>query len=227
MPSKFSWNGLITSISRIISEVPVAETHGEKSIREKMHDDEIQAAIIVLAADVIRCNRNFTGDTEKFIENFLIAHFGATGVKQRMKSIQAHLDTGTEPFTKMSCAELKMLTTHDSHLSIINFLFGVATVDDLVNAKEIKTIQRIAAYLGISDHDFKELKREALQSNSPYAVLEIEEDASVEQVKAAYRKMTLKYHPDKRAKNVSEQDANIKFREIQRAFDVIKKMQQS
>jgi DnaJ like chaperone protein len=225
MTAKFSWNGLFTSISRIISEEQITETRKEKTAREKVHDDEIQLAILVLAADVIRCNRNFNGDTEKYIEEFLILHFGQHGVKHRLKTIQAHLDTGTEPFTRMACRELKLMTTHDSHLSIIGFLLGVAASDDFVNEKELKSIHKIARYLEISERDFKELKYAVLRANSPYAVLEIGENATAEQVKSAYRKMTLKYHPDKRVKSVSEADANIKFRAIQRAFEMIKKAQ--
>jgi DnaJ like chaperone protein len=223
MALKFSLNGLFASISKIISEDVTVENKRGKSAIEKAHDDEIQKAILVLASDVIRCNRNLTSETEKFIEQFLILHFGPQGVKQRMKTIQAHLDTGTEPFTRMACQELKLLTTHDSHLSIVGFLLGVAASDDFVNEKELKSIHKISKYLEISERDFKELKYEILRTNSPYAVLEIEMDATIEQVKSAYRKMTLKYHPDKRPKHISEEDANIKFREIQRAFDMINK----
>ena len=41
--------------------------------------------------------------------------------------------------------------------------------------------------------------------------------------KVAYRKMVLKFHPDKREDDVSEEEASLKFREIKRAFETIKK----
>jgi DnaJ family protein C protein 9 len=52
--------------------------------------------------------------------------------------------------------------------------------------------------------------------------LGIEEEATLEQVKAAYRKMVLKFHPDKRGADVSTEEANVKFLQVQRAFGIIK-----
>jgi DnaJ like chaperone protein len=129
---------------------------------------------------------------------------------------------GTEPLLKIACKELKMLTTHDSRLSILQFLFGVADADDFINPKELRCLNRIATYLGISDKDFKELKLAFISENNPYKILGIEEEATLEQVKAAYRKMVLKFHPDKRGADVSTEEANVKFLQVQRAFGIIK-----
>ena len=224
MANRFSFNNLIDSISKMISEEGVVEKKQKKTPTQKAHDDEIQNAILVLAADVIRCNRNYTAETEKFIYDFLVKQFGAVGVKHKISSIAEHLDVGTEPLTKISCKELKMLTTHDSRMTIIEFLFGVAVADDFVNAKETRCIHRIATYLGISDKDFKELREHFISENNPFKILGIEEGASFEQVRVAYRKMVLKFHPDKRKSHITETEASLKFREIQRAFETIKNL---
>ena len=52
-----------------------------------------------------------------------------------------------------------------------------------------------------------------------YEVLGIEEDAEDNQIKKAYRKLALKYHPDKNQGN--EEEASKKFREVQSAYDVL------
>ena len=218
---KFSFTNLIDSISKLISEEQVIERH-HRDPQQAAHEIEIQNAILVLASEVIKCNRNYTGSTEDFIIQFFTKQFGAKGAKQRIKSVTDHLEMGTEPLLKISCKELKMLTTHDSRVSIVEFLFGVADADDFINAKELRCLNRIATYLGISDKDFKEMKQNFLARSSPYALLGIEEDATTEEVKIAYRKMVLKYHPDKREAHVSEEEANVKFRAVQRAFEIIK-----
>jgi DnaJ like chaperone protein len=223
MASKFSVNNLLNSFSKLLSDNEPVHKKAKKSPQQKVHDDEIQNAIIVLASAVIRCNRNNTEATETFIREFLITHFGSTGVKQKMEAINGHMDTGTEPLIKIACKELKMLATHGSHHTIITFLFGVAAVDDFINAKETRAIHRIAGYLGISDDDFRELKHHFTSDNNPFKVLGIDEDATPAQIRTAYRKMVLKYHPDKREAHVSEKEANLKFREIKRAYEVIKK----
>ncbi len=219
--AKFSFNKLVNSISKLISDEQVIEKP-RKDPQQAAHEIEIQNAILILAAEVIRCNRNYTSSTEDFIVQFFEKQFGGQGARQRISSITGHLDMGTEPLLKIACKELKMLTTHDSRLSITEFLFGVADADDFVNPKEIRCLNRIATYLGISDKDFKELKQSYIRENNPYKILGIEEEATLEEVKAAYRKMVLKFHPDKRAAHISTEEANTKFLQVQRAFGLIK-----
>src|ERR1035438_8157588 len=153
--AKFSFNNLVNSISKLISEEQVIEKR--KDPQQAAHEIEIQNAILLLAAEVIRCNRNYTSGTEDFIVQFFVKQFGEREAKQRISSVSGHLDMGTEPLLKIACKELKMLTTHDSRLSILQFLFGVADADDFINPKELRCLNRIATYLGISDKDFKEL----------------------------------------------------------------------
>ncbi len=221
MATKFSFSKLLNSVSKFISE---EEVSGKRlSPQQKAHQQEIENSLLVLAAEVIRCDKNLNESTEKFIHRFMEKQFGATGAKHRIKSISSHLEIGTEPYTKIACKELKMLTTHDSRVSMVNFLFGVAAADDFVNAKELRCVQRIAGYLGISEKDFKQIKHVALAGNNPYYALGIEDNATLEEAKIAYRKMVLKFHPDKREDDVSEEEASLKFREIKRAFELIKK----
>ncbi len=223
--AKFSFNSFIGSVSKLISEGDVVEKG--PTAQQKAHQQEIENSILVLVADVIRCDRNFSNDTEVFVHDFMAKQFGHTNKAHRSTTVTNHIEVGTEPFTKIACKELKMLTTHDSRLSILKFLFGVAAADDFVNPKELRILTRIAGYLGISDSDLKQVKRAALSSNNPYYTLELEDGATYEEVKAAYRKMVLKYHPDKREDGVTEEDANLKFREIKRAFELIKQQQKN
>jgi len=51
----------------------------------------------------------------------------------------------------------------------------------------------------------------------PYKVLEINNDASIDQVKEAYRKLALKYHP----KNNTSPDAEARFAEVSKAYEAI------
>ena len=52
-----------------------------------------------------------------------------------------------------------------------------------------------------------------------YETLECERGASVEVLKSAYRKLAMKWHPDK---NPGDHSAEIKFKEINEAYDVLK-----
>lgn len=57
----------------------------------------------------------------------------------------------------------------------------------------------------------------------PYSVLGVSRDASDEEVKKAYRRLSRKYHPDANINNPNKDQAEEKFKEIQQAYDQIMK----
>ncbi|KAG6748413.1 hypothetical protein POTOM_048334 [Populus tomentosa] len=58
----------------------------------------------------------------------------------------------------------------------------------------------------------------AVAGKSYYEVLQVPKGASDEQIKRAYRKLALKYHPDK---NQGNEEANLRFAEINNAYEVL------
>ena len=64
-----------------------------------------------------------------------------------------------------------------------------------------------------------------MEGLSHYAVLEVTEAASAEQIKAAYRRLAREYHPDSLPPDVRDRriakDAEERFKQIQAAYDVL------
>ncbi|MEA4923216.1 MAG: DnaJ domain-containing protein [Eubacteriaceae bacterium] len=58
---------------------------------------------------------------------------------------------------------------------------------------------------------------------NPYEILEINEGASEEEIKAAYKKMVKKYHPDRYQNNPLADLAEEKLREVNEAYDYLMK----
>lgn len=57
--------------------------------------------------------------------------------------------------------------------------------------------------------------------NNPYSVLGVSENASDDEIKKAYRKLSRKYHPDANINNPDRAAAEEKFKEVQQAYQQI------
>lgn len=55
----------------------------------------------------------------------------------------------------------------------------------------------------------------------PYSVLGVSRDASMDEIKKAYRSLSRKYHPDANINNPNKEQAEEKFKQVQQAYDQI------
>ena len=55
----------------------------------------------------------------------------------------------------------------------------------------------------------------------PYSILGIDRDATEEEIKKAYRRLSRKYHPDANINNPHKDEAEAKFKEVQQAYKQI------
>jgi DnaJ like chaperone protein len=128
--------------------------------------------------------------------------------------------------TPQICTQMRQNLTHASRLQLIHFLFGIANADGVVVEVEINAIKTIAGYLNVNPHDFESIKAMFYNSSDvAYRILEIEQTASNDEVKLAFRKMAKKYHPDK-LQHLGEEHikgAEEKFKQVSKAYEQIQK----
>ena len=109
-------------------------------------------------------------------------------------------------------------------MQLIHFLFGIAKSDGVVNEAEVNTIKTIAGYFYVNQYDFESIKAMFYDSSeSAYLILGIEKTVTNDEVKAAYRKMAKKYHPDKLQHLGDEhvKGAEEKFKQVQKAYEQV------
>jgi DnaJ like chaperone protein len=122
--------------------------------------------------------------------------------------------------------QIKGRMDYPSRLQLIHLIFGIAQADGAVNDYELALIEQIAYDLGLSRADILSVKNMYFRSADwAYNVLEIDTNASNEEIKKAYRQLALKNHPDKVAYLGDEirKKAQEKFQKISEAYEAIKK----
>ena len=84
----------------------------------------------------------------------------------------------------------------------------------------------MAGAMGVASSDFLSIKNMFIpETDSSYKILEIEPASTNEDVKKAYRRMAMKYHPDK-VSHLGEEfrkTADEKFKKVNEAYEKIKK----
>ena len=102
----------------------------------------------------------------------------------------------------------------------------IANADGTFSKEEKDVLEAIASAIRLTSSDASSVIAMFYKdTNSAYAVLELSPSASDDDVKRAYRRMAMKYHPDKVSTlgpDVQRAAAD-KFRQVQEAYETIKR----
>jgi DnaJ like chaperone protein len=115
---------------------------------------------------------------------------------------------------------------YPSRLQMLHFLFGIALSDGSLESAEIRVIEEIAGFMGVTSADFTSIRAMFVKDiNSAYDILEVTPEATNEEVKKAYRRLAIEYHPDKVAHLGEDirKSATEKFQKLSAAYEEIKK----
>lgn len=186
-------------------------------------------SLLALSSYIIRADGRVMHSEMEMVRRFLRANFGEAAVAQG-EDIMLHLfdqqkQIGMPRFRALimqSCAQIAANMDYAQRLQLLNFLVQIAQADGIVVTEEVNALHDMASYLGISSNDLDSMLNLSNGCNNldaAYKVLGIESTATDDEVKAAYRKMALKHHPD-RVATLGEDvrlAAEKKFQEINEA----------
>lgn len=123
-----------------------------------------------------------------------------------------------------SCQTIRHTMNPETCLQLLAFLAEITKADGNVSPDEVDALRKIARALGLSPSAVDQLLSLGGQSlEESYKVLGITPDATDDEVRKAYRKMALQYHPDRVATlgDDIKASATKKFQEINDAKDRI------
>jgi DnaJ like chaperone protein len=185
---------------------------------------DFSASLLVLAAAVMKADGAVLKSELDYVKKFFIKNFGIEHTQEQMLVFRELLKQDIP--VREVCLQIRQNMEHAARLQLVHFLFGVSSADGAVHQKEVDVIAEIAGYLGVTEADFNSLKAMFFKdAESDYKILEIEKSATDEEVKKAYRKMAVKFHPDKVSHlgDDIQKDAKEKFQKVLAAYENIKK----
>lgn len=189
-------------------------------------EGDFKVSLLVLMAVVMKADGKVKRSELNVVKRFLTSNFGDEDALEALQVFKKILDSDIDEVAVAQ--QINMHMNHPAKLELIRLLFDIAYADGEVHPNELAVIQRIAVILHISRIEFDALKALYIKNedvNWAYKALEIESNATNDEIKKAYRKMAMKYHPD-RVASLGEDvknSATKKFQGINEAYEHLKK----
>jgi DnaJ like chaperone protein len=181
-------------------------------------------SLLVLVAAVMKADGKVVRSELDYVKQFFIRQFGQESAKQALLMLKDILKQDIP--VRDVCLQIKGNMDYSSRLQLLHLLFNISLADTLIHKSEIEIIEKISNYLGVASSDFLSIKNMFIpETDSSYKILEIDPSSSNEDIKKAYRRMAMKYHPDK-VSHLGEEfrkTADEKFKKVNEAYNRIKK----
>ncbi len=185
---------------------------------------DFAVSLLVLIAAVMKADGKVVKSELDYVKKYFVQAFGESSAAEAIMMLRDILNQQID--VREVSYQIKSRMDYPSRLQMMHLLFGVSYADGKIHPEELNTLEQIGGYLGISAKDFDSIKAMFIENTeASYKILEIEPSATNEEVKKAYRKMAVKYHPDKVSYLGEEfkNTANEKFKKVSEAYDKIKK----
>lgn len=182
--------------------------------------------LLALSAIVMKADGRAMKSELDYVKAFLRQQFGDQFTRAHLQTLKTFLEQPQSLPIQQICQDIRYRTQPEVRVQLLHYLFGIAKADGNVSVYETNVLNRLAQYLGIPNMDFTSVQNMFHRNtDSDYKILGITKEANEAEIKKAYRKMAVRYHPDKVATMGEEyqKGAKEKFLKIQEAYENIKK----
>ena len=195
--------------------------YGEDQTWNQGQRNSFLMSLLVLSAAVIKADGKTTSQELATLRSFFSRNFGPQAGSEAEEIIKELLTKDINLYEV--CGQIRSCMDYSQRLQLYHYLVSLGACDGLLQS-ETDILEVIASYIGLSKAEVDSicaLFRPSSESN--YRILKIEPNATDEEVKKAYRKMAIKYHPDKVATlgEDVQKAAEEKFKAVNQAYEAI------
>jgi DnaJ like chaperone protein len=224
----FALGGPIGGMLGFLVGTAIDETTGQN----RMYSDSPSRAaqgdfgmsLLVLIAAVMKADGKVLKSELDYVKQFFVNQFGTESAKQALLVLKDILKKEI-PVREVS-QQIRSNMDYSSRLQLMHLLFNLSIADSAISKEELEVLEKIAVNMGVAERDYLSIKNMFIpETDSSYKILEIERSATDEEVKKAFRRMAMKYHPD-RVSHLGDEfkkTADEKFKSVNEAYDKIKK----
>ena len=180
-------------------------------------------SLLVLSTAVMKADGKVLKSELNYIKDFIRSNFGEDAVSQSLQIIKKLLQQSID--IPQACAQIRAYMIVSQRLQLFHYLLGIAQADGQVSPEESSLLFNIGKNLGLNEKDIRSIMGMFEPEKDPYKILEIDKTATDEEVRKAYRRLAVKFHPDK-VENLGDdvkKAAEEKFKSVQSAYEQIKK----
>ena len=181
-------------------------------------------SLLVLSSAVIKADGRTHPAELRTVREFIRTNFGEQAASQAEQILQ-RLDSQQVNIYSVG-GQIAANMNYSQRLQLFQYLVSIATSDGDFSASEKSVLEAIASAIRLTSTDAASIiAMYYKEADSAYTVLEISPSATDDEVRSAYRRMAMKYHPDRVATLGPEvqKAAEEKFKKIQEAYATIKK----
>lgn len=200
------------------------QTSDYTSIEQHTTPGAFGVSLLVLIAAVMKVDGKVVKSELEYVKQFFIRQFGRERSREALLMLKDFLKQDIP--VRDVCSQIAKNMDYSSRLQLLHLLFNLSIADGRMHSAEIEILERIYGYLGVASSDYLSIKNMFIpETDSSYKILEIEPSASNDELKKAYRRMAMKYHPDKVSHLGDDfrKSADEKFKKVNEAYEKIKK----
>lgn len=194
---------------------------GEQNSWNQGQRNSFLMSLLVLSAAVIKADGKVTSQEISKLREFFAANFGAQAADEAESVVRELVQKEFNLYEV--CGQIRSCMDYSQRLQLFYYLVSLGSCDGL-HQKEVDLLEVIATYIGLPKTEADSIFAQFRPSNdSNYRILGITPDATDEEVKKAYRKMAVQYHPDKVATlgEDVQKAAEEKFKAVSQAYEAI------